>query len=145
MQFLTACSRPSGVIAPPLSKKKKKHWKNFQAWMSSCPRRWRVTVIFLSQNNDTVWEIIFSMTSIITDWQTYTFVYGPAEGRFWVREFLAALKAYGWPSTVVCSMVGLLFLWHIPYFHSQFYYLEITLDLPTHICNLYKEVRMVAL
>ena len=26
-----------------------------------------------------------------------------------------------WPSAVVCSMVGLLSLWHIPHFHSQFY------------------------
>ena len=26
-----------------------------------------------------------------------------------------------WPSAVVCSMVGLLSLWHIPHFQSQFY------------------------
>ena len=38
-----------------------------------------------------------------------------------MQEFLAALKTYWWPSAVVCSMVGLLSLWHIPHFHSQFY------------------------
>ena len=35
--------------------------------------------------------------------------------------FVTALKTYWWPSAVVCSVVGLLSLWHIPYFHSQFY------------------------
>ena len=45
-----------------------------------------------------------------------------AEGRLGVWEFFAAVKTYLWPSSVVCSMVELLSLWHIPHFHSQFYY-----------------------
>ena len=38
-----------------------------------------------------------------------------------MREFLSALKTYWWPSAAVCSMVGLLSIWHIPHFNSQFY------------------------
>ena len=43
----------------------------------------------------------------------------PAEGRLRVRDFLATLKTHWWSSAVVCSMVGLLSLWHILHFHSQ--------------------------
>ena len=46
---------------------------------------------------------------------------GPAEGRLRVREFLVALKTCWWPAAVVCSMVRMLSLWHIPHFHSLFY------------------------
>ena len=42
-------------------------------------------------------------------------------------RLLAAFKTHWWPSVVVCSMVGLWSLWHIPYFHSQFYY-QSTID-----------------
>ena len=48
------------------------------------------------------------------------------EGRLRVREFLVALTTCWLPSAVVCSMVGLLSLWHIPHFHSQFY-------IPVHV------------
>ena len=61
------------------------------------------------------------MTSIITV-LVYKFFKGPAKGRLRVREFLATLKTHWWPSAVVCSMVGLLSLWHIPHFLSQFYH-----------------------
>ena len=36
-------------------------------------------------------------------------------------NFFGALKTCWGPSAVVCSMVGLLSLWHIPHFHSQYY------------------------
>ena len=39
-----------------------------------------------------------------------------------VREFLTTMKNLWWPTAVVSTMVGLLSLWHIPHFHSQFYY-----------------------
>ena len=61
------------------------------------------------------------MMSIITELTSIHICLGAAEGRLWVREFLAALNTHWWPSAVVCSMVGLLPLSHIPHFHSQFY------------------------
>lgn len=38
-----------------------------------------------------------------------------------MRKFLAALKTHRLPPAVMCSLVGLLSLCHIPQFHSQFY------------------------
>ena len=38
-----------------------------------------------------------------------------------VRDFLAVLKTPWWPSSVFCSLVGLLSLSYIPHFHSQCY------------------------
>ena len=60
------------------------------------------------------------MTSIIIV-LVYNFK-GPAEGRLRVLEFLVTLKTHWWPSAVVCSIIGLLSLWHIPHFLSQFYF-----------------------
>ena len=51
----------------------------------------------------------------------YNFVYGPAKVSLRVREFLAALKTHWRSLVVVCSLVGLFSLWHIPHFNSQFY------------------------
>ena len=59
------------------------------------------------------------MTSIITV-LVYIFK-GPAKGRLRVRELLAILKTHCLTSAVVCPMVGLLSLGHIPNFLSQFY------------------------
>ena len=49
------------------------------------------------------------MTSIITE-LVHIFVQGPAEARLWVRDVLALLKTHWWPSSVFCSLVGLLSL-----------------------------------
>ena len=51
----------------------------------------------------------------------YIFVCRTAEGCLRVRGFPATLKTCWWPSAVVFSMIGLLSLWNIPHFHSQFY------------------------
>ena len=71
-------------------------------------------IVPFSSNNWKV-KLVFIINELVN-----IFVYGPAEGRLRVREFLAALKTCWWPSAAICSVVGLLSFWHIPNFHSQF-------------------------
>ena len=51
----------------------------------------------------------------------YTFVYCLLFYDNHFKLFVEVERVHWWPSVVVCSMVGLLSLWHIPHFLSQFY------------------------
>lgn len=59
------------------------------------------------------------MTFIITE-LVHIFVKRPAEARRRVWDVLDMSKTHLWPLAVLCSLVGLLFLCHIPYFNYQF-------------------------